>query len=65
MNEAIHFVSRCPRCDHERVQDGYSRRILLRLLHTQCRVEAYCVACDEFWGISDAERAIVEAGLGG
>jgi hypothetical protein len=64
MNEAIPFVSRCPHCSHERVQDGYSRRVLLRLINTRCRIEAYCVACDEFWPISDAERLVIEAGLG-
>lgn len=64
MNEAIRFVSRCPRCAHARVQDGYSRRVLLRLSNTRCRIEAYCVACDEFWTISDAERRALEATLG-
>jgi hypothetical protein len=65
MNEAIHFVSRCPHCGNERVQDGYSRRVLMRLINTCCRIEAYCVVCDEFWGISETERVTVAAGVGG
>jgi hypothetical protein len=64
MNEPIPFMSRCPGCGQRRLQDGYTRRVLLRLLNTHARIEGYCVTCDEFWPISALERAGIVIALG-
>jgi hypothetical protein len=63
MNESILFDSRCPKCGHQRVQDGYTRRILQRLINTGSTIEAYCVACDVFWPLGDKERDEIAGGL--
>jgi len=64
MNEPILFMSRCPGCGHRRLQDGYTRRVLLRLLNTHSKIEAYCVTCDLFWQISSLERSGITIALG-
>jgi ribosomal protein L32 len=33
----ITFVSTCPKCGHERPQHGYTRRVLVSLLHKRPR----------------------------
>jgi hypothetical protein len=55
--EPLPFTSTCPRCLEERAQRGYSRAMLRRQLQGQQAIEAYCVACDEFWPLSAGERA--------
>jgi hypothetical protein len=44
-----------------RPQRGYDRNSLLRLLNGGYPVEAYCVACDEYWPISIKERVALGA----
>jgi hypothetical protein len=56
MNEPMPFMSNCASCGHWCLQDGYARRVLLRLLNTNSDIEAYCVDCDEFWSVSAQER---------
>jgi len=64
MNEPVPFMSRCPSCGERRLQDGYTRRALLRLLNTQDSIEAYCIVCDGFWPVSGLERTGIVIGLG-
>ena len=56
MNEVIAFMSRCPKCGDRRLQEGYTHRMLRRLLNTQSNIEAYCGVCNTFWPISALER---------
>ena len=60
---SVHFVSVCPKCNHEQPQGGYSRAALGRLLNGGYPIEAYCVTCDEFWLINTTERIAVAAEL--
>jgi hypothetical protein len=57
MNELIPFMSRCPRCGYRRLQDGYTHRVLRRLLNTNAIIEGYCATCDAFWPIGALERS--------
>jgi len=52
----INFISTCPKCGLERIQHGYSRRILLRLLSTRRKIDAYCIVCNVCWPITESER---------
>jgi hypothetical protein len=63
MNEVIPFMSRCPKCGNRQLQEGYTHRMLRRLLNTSSNIEAYCNACDEFWFISGLERDGIVIGL--
>ena len=63
MHLSVHFVSVCPKCNHQQPQGGYSRAALGRLLSGGYGIEAYCVACDEFWLINTTERSAVAAEL--
>ena len=63
MHLSVHFVSMCPKCNHEQPQGGYSRAALGRLLNGGYPIEAYCVTCDEFWLINTTERSAVAAEL--
>jgi hypothetical protein len=64
MTEPIPFMSRCPRCGHRRLQDGYARRVLRGLLSSDGKILAYCIPCDKFWPISPLERSGIVIGLG-
>jgi hypothetical protein len=55
-NQWVPFTSLCPKCKHERPQDGYTRRALLELLNSGRAIEARCTTCNEIWSISDQER---------
>jgi len=57
----IAFVSRCPRCGHERFQHGYTRRGLFVLLNTGRSINAYCIVCNVCWPISERERHAISA----
>jgi len=57
MLDSFLFVSTCPRCQDVRSQGGFGSHTLLRLLSRELPIEAYCVACDDFWEISPSERA--------
>lgn len=63
MNEMIPFMSRCPKCGDRRLQEGYTHRMLRRLLNTGSDIEAYCDSCREFWPISRLERDGIIIGL--
>jgi hypothetical protein len=52
----ISFVSTCPKCGHERLQRGYTRRALFSLLDTRRTVDAYCTVCNVCWPITEGER---------
>jgi hypothetical protein len=56
MHQSIPFTSTCPRCNEQQPQRGFSRSALDRLLNAGHPIEAYCVACDEFWSVSVEER---------
>ena len=64
MHESLPFSSTCPKCSARRLQRGFSRATLDKLLTGGDPIEAYCASCDEFWAISAAERASLAAGLG-
>lgn len=57
----VGFRSMCPKCAEMRPQRGFDRNSLLRLLNRGYPVEAYCVACDEYWPISIKERVALGA----
>jgi hypothetical protein len=61
-SKSLHFTSMCPTCGQRRVQYGL-RSALRRLLTHGHPVEAYCVTCDAFWSISEAERAEIRKKL--
>ena len=61
----VRFMSACPKCKDLRSQEGFGSRTLLRLLTGRQPIEAYCVVCDEFWPISDSERAALAERLEG
>ena len=63
MNEVVPFMSRCPKCGDRRLQEGYTHRMLRRLLNTGANIEAYCGACNEFWAVSALERNGIVIGL--
>ena len=63
MNEVIPFMSRCPKCGDRRLQEGYTHRMLRRLLNTNANIEAYCNDCNEFWAVSGLERDGIVIGL--
>ena len=59
MSRSITFVSTCPACGHQRLQDAYTRRGITRLLETGHTVDAYCVTCDVLWPLSAQERVVL------
>ncbi len=63
MNQMIPFMSRCPRCGDRQLQEGYTHRMLRRLLNTNSNIEAYCGDCNEFWPISGLERDGIVIGM--
>jgi len=63
MNEVIPFMSRCPRCGERRLQEGYTHRMLRRLLNTNSNIDAYCQVCHACWPVSGLERDGIVIGL--
>jgi hypothetical protein len=63
MNEPMPFMSNCPSCGLWCLQDGYARRVLLRLVNTNSEIAAYCTECNEFWSISSQERHAITVWL--
>jgi hypothetical protein len=59
----ITFVSICPKCSHERPQQGYTRRMLLNLLNRRRKIDAYCFDCNVCWPISESERRAISPQL--
>jgi ribosomal protein L32 len=52
----ITLVSTCPNCSRERLQHGYTRRVLFDLLKTRRKIDAYCIVCNVCWPITEGER---------
>ena len=63
LRECIPFTSICPTCQAQQPQRGFSRAALGRLLSGGYPIEAYCVACDDFWTISLSERVAIAVTL--
>jgi hypothetical protein len=59
MDESVCFTATCPKCRHQRPQEGFTRRALLTSLRAGRLIEAYCVACEELWPIAAPERALL------
>jgi len=57
MDPTIVFVSTCPTCKREQLQEGFTAGALRRLLDVGYPIEAYCTICAQFWAISLRERA--------
>lgn len=55
----ITFLSTCPKCGHDRLQCGYTRRVLFNLLNARRKIDAYCIACNVCWEISASERRAI------
>lgn len=53
------LVSICPNCDRERLQHGYTRRVLFGLLKSHRKIDAYCIDCNVCWPISESERRTI------
>jgi hypothetical protein len=64
-DEAIPFLATCPKCKHQRPQDGYIRGDLLKLLSDAQPVDAYCATCGNFWSISPQECSRLATALMG
>jgi hypothetical protein len=62
-SEPVHFTSMCPKCGQQQRQYGLTRSTLRRLITGGHPVEGYCVTCDVFWSISDAEKAAIRKKL--
>jgi|SRR5215469_14527353 len=60
---AFVFVAKCPGCQYHHAQDGFTVGSLQRLLRRGHPIEGYCVICDDFWQVSNYERARVAAEL--
>jgi len=56
-DDTIPFVSVCPQCFQDRLQQLYSRRVLDGFLKDDHAIEAYCAECEQFWSISPNERS--------
>jgi hypothetical protein len=55
-DELIPFASSCPTCGHQRLQTGYTRDALTRLLRLAADIDAHCITCDSLWTITSGER---------
>lgn len=62
--DSILFFSVCPRCGQPRVQTGYTRVALRRLLDLDYTIYAYCSSCDVQWPISADDLAKLVRRLG-
>ena len=63
MDESVPFMSRCPKCGYQWLQDGYKRHTLLSLLRTRSTIEAYCMKCAVLWPISAEEQQALSEDL--
>lgn len=59
------FVAKCPGCQYDHPQDGFTAASLRKLVTRGHAIEGYCVICDSFWQFSDQERTRVVADLPG
>ena len=63
MSDSMSFFSKCPKCGYARLQDGYTRVVLVGALDTGLTIEAYCLQCDVVWPISVQERSLLARGI--
>jgi len=63
MGESTSFFSKCPKCGIARLQSGYTRGALLKLLESGDPISAYCATCDLQWPITVQERYLVARGI--
>lgn len=56
MSRHISFLSTCPTCGRPRLQAGYTRGLIRRLIDINHVIEAHCLACDLPWAIGVQER---------
>ena len=56
MSQGIVFAERCPHCNREQAQEGYTVAELMKLLSGPHPIEAYCAYCAEFWTVSAEKR---------
>jgi len=59
MGKTISFFSTCPKCRNARLQNGYTRVELVRLLDADRPIDAHCVMCDALWPISAMDRFLL------
>jgi hypothetical protein len=53
---SISFASTCPTCGEARIQNGYTRGTLMRLLELHLPIAGCCLMCDKVWLIHGQER---------
>jgi hypothetical protein len=63
MDRTIVFISTCPSCKREQLQEGFTAAALKKLLDAGYPIEAYCMICTQFWPISLRERAALANAL--
>jgi hypothetical protein len=56
VNVSISFLSTCPTCGEARIQNGYTRGTLMRLLELHLPIAGCCLTCDKIWIIPGQER---------
>lgn len=61
LSDPVAFVSKCPHCGYEQLQDAYTRGFILRLLEIGHPIEGYCTPCDENWPVDLELRADLAA----
>ena len=52
MRNSLIFVSTCPACRQQQLQQVHTRRALLRAIEMNQVIDAYCPECDLVWPIS-------------
>jgi hypothetical protein len=62
MNNPVTFLSTCPACRHQRLQDGCTRRALITLLEVNHTIDAYC-ATEVPWPVSARERVVIAGAI--
>jgi hypothetical protein len=61
--QSVAISSECPKCGEDRMQHGHDQDELVQQLRTGAAIQAYCMACDEHWQMSTAERAAIALAL--
>ena len=56
MRQDVVFVSICPTCKNEQLQDQFSLEALAKLLSSGYPLEAYCHSCSKHFPISLQQR---------
>jgi len=65
MTESLRFPfwATCPTCKDVRAQVRHGYPTLMRLIDSNCVIEANCNICGGIWSISDRDRARLEMAL--